>query len=233
MSDLRTAAIAIPAPQAPARFNRSKMFRALGASLILNALFPYLIYRALEPRFPIGSVMPLLASTVFPLLGLAVSLFRKRSADIVAIISLAEIAMSIAVIFMAQDIRLALLARAAQGTLTGLFFLATILIGRPIFYYAALQFVRAGSPEVASDFEAGNRRDEGRTFRNVTAVWGFGLILVSFVNLALAARMAPADYVLFSPIIGTGTNVILIAWTIRYATRRLQRVGAEAMRQRS
>jgi hypothetical protein len=222
--DLHTAAIESP-PDPASRFRFGKAFRAIGASIFINAVVPYLIYRALEPQFPQGSINPLLASTVFPLLALVFGLAIRRSLDYVAIISLTEILISIIVVVVARDVRLALVARALQGTLTGLFFLATVAINRPLLFYVARQFVAANSPQSSMEFERANRVDQGKTFSRLTTLWGAGTILVSLVNIALAATVAPANYLLISPILNIGVNVIMIVFTVRYSTVRFTRAA--------
>ncbi|HEX2593655.1 MAG TPA: VC0807 family protein [Rhizomicrobium sp.] len=206
-------------------YSAVRTFFSISISIVINAVLPYLIYRWLEPRFPAGSLIPLLASTVFPLLALLVSFLRRR-ADIIAIISLVEITISIVVTLVASNIEYALIARALQGTLTGVFFLITILIGRPLLYYVARQFIAAGSPAVLEGFTAANARDGLRTFKRLTALWGLGTILSSVANVWLATHVSPANYLLISPIIGVGSNVVMIAVTIRYASSRLRRVMA-------
>jgi hypothetical protein len=224
MTELAPAATDVAAAaNARSGFNRARAFRSIGFSIVVNAVLPYLAYRLLEPRFPHASITPLLVSTVFPLFGLVFAMARKRTVDAIAIISLVEISISIVVTLVASDIRLALVGRALQGTLTGLFFLATIPIGHPIIYYFARQFAAASTPEVAAGFAEAHRRDEGRTFRRLTALWGVATILVSVVHVWLATTVAPATYLFAAPIVGIGTNLVLVWWTIRYSTRRFMR----------
>ncbi|MBV9046079.1 MAG: hypothetical protein JO167_00585 [Alphaproteobacteria bacterium] len=212
----------IPATTASGTFNRARAFRSIAISIAINAVCPYLIYRYLEPRYPAGSLTPLLASTVFPLLGLVFGAIRQRTLDMIALISLVEIVISIVVTMASSDIRFALIARALQGTLTGVFFLFTVLIRRPLFYYVARQFVAGSSPAAVAPFDEAQARDGGRTFRNLTMLWGVGTILISFVNLWLAQNATPANYLLIAPILGIGCNVAMVAWTIGYATRRFR-----------
>ena len=206
-------------------YSAARTFRSIAISIVINAVFPYLIYRGLEPRFPEGSLTPLLASTVFPFLALLVGFLRRR-ADAVAIISLVEITISIIVTLVASNVEYALIARALQGTLTGIFFLLTIAAGRPLLYYIARQFIAAGSPAILQGFEGVNARDGLKTFKRLTALWGIGTIVVSIANVWLAVHVPPANYLLIAPIIGVGSNVLMIAITIRYASSRLRRVAA-------
>jgi hypothetical protein len=204
-------------------FNRAQAFRSIGRSIVINAICPYFIYRYLEPKFPSGSVAPFLVSTAFPLLGLMLGMARRRTVDYIAVISLVEISIGIVVTLAASNVRLALVARALQGTLTGLFFLATIPISHPIMYYIARQFVANTTPEIAAGFERAHQLDQGYTFRLLTVVWGIATILISFINVGLATAVAPPTYLFAAPILGIGSNVVLIVWTIRYSSKRFMR----------
>lgn len=212
-----------PQPVTEPGFRVAGMLRSIGGSIVINAVFPYIIYRVLEPQFPPHSLTPLLASTVFPFLGLTIGLVRKKTVDAIAIISLVEITISIIVTLVASSVTLALVARALQGTLTGVFFIGTALAGKPIIYYIARQFAATNNPARLEGFERANQLDGGRTFRQMTTLWGVAGILISFINIALALNVKPADYLLIAPIIGIGSNVILIGWTIRFSMTRLMR----------
>jgi energy-converting hydrogenase Eha subunit C len=148
---------------------------------------------------------------------------RRRSVDYVAVISLVEISIGMVVTLAAANVRLALVARALQGALTGLFFLATVPIGHPIIYHMARQFVASAAPEIASGFERAHQLDHGRTFRLLTVAWGIATILISFVNVGFATTVAPATYLFAAPVVGIGSNVALIVWTMRYSSRRFMR----------
>ena len=218
-----TATEAPSSGSATSGYNRAQAFRSIGLSILINAVCPYIIYRYLEPKFAPGSIAPLLVSTAFPLFGLMLGMARRRTADYIAVISLVEISIGIVVALAASNVRLALIARALQGTLTGLFFLATIPIGHPIFYYFARQFVSSATPQIVGGFEMAHQLDQGHTFRVVTVVWGIATILVSFTNVALATAVTPATYLFAAPVVGIGSNVVLVVWTIRYSSGRFMR----------
>jgi uncharacterized membrane protein len=78
-------------------FDRQGALKALGLSLTINALCPYVIYRVLQSHFPANSIMPLLYATIFPVIGLILGIVRKRAADVIAIIAMAALGMHIAV----------------------------------------------------------------------------------------------------------------------------------------
>src|SRR5229473_1230077 len=72
-------------PSAPAHahgFDRRGALKSLGLSLTINALCPFLLYRVLRSHFPANSVMALLYATIFPVIGLILSLVRKHTVDL-------------------------------------------------------------------------------------------------------------------------------------------------------
>ena len=200
---------------------RTAPFRAIGFSLIFNALCPYLLFRFLEPRFPAGSVLPLLYTTIFPIAGFLFGVLRKGTADAVALIVLAGIAIHLAFTIVSPDIGTALVLRSFQGAIIGSCFLLSAAIGRPVILYVARQFVTAGGPGRRERFDLAVADDRARTFTVVTVVWGVTYVTMSFVHAALALRLAPDQFVLISPIIGLATDLLLLGWSIRYTFRRM------------
>jgi hypothetical protein len=214
---------AVPSRQEPGArgFDPAASFRAVGLNLVVNALFPYLLYRYLVPRFPADSVLPLLYAMVFPIAGFLFGIVRKRTLDAIALIVLFGLTYHVAVTAASPNIGTALVVRSLQGGLVGLFFLASVAIGRPVVLYIARQFVLAGAPERRARFDAAMAEDRNRTFVIVTLVWGVGLVAMSAVHVTLAFRLAHALFVLVSPILGIVTDLLMLAWTMRFTMRRL------------
>jgi len=204
-------------------FGRAAALRAVGLSLIVNALCPYLLFRALEPRFPAGSVLPLLYATIFPIAGFLFGVLRKGMVDAIALIALAGIAIHLAFTIAAPNLGTALVLRSFQGTIIGLCFLLSAAIGRPVILYIARQFVTAGRPERGPRFDLVVAQDRARTFRVATSVWGAAYVIVSGVQVALATRLAHDQFVLISPILGIATDVVLLIWSIRYTFRGMSK----------
>lgn len=209
--------------------DRAEMFRNIGLSLVINAAIPFGVYRLTAPLYPAESVIPLLYATVVPALWLTVNTIRNRSVDAIAIIAICETVATIAVTLLAKNVGWALIARALQGSIVGLVFAFTALIGKPVMYYIARQFAVGMNPERAEGFDHAYRLDKGRTFKTATYVWAVGLVLVSVVNVTLAATAEHATYLLVAPIIGIGANIALVWWTIRFSMRRMMRYREQAM----
>ena len=214
---------ATPPPSASGGTDRAQMFRNIGASLVVSALVPYVVYRLAAPHYPKDSVTPLLFSTIVPALWLAWGLVRKRTVDAIAIIAICEVVVTIAVTLLASSVGWALIARATQGALVGLVFAGSVLIGRPIIYYIARQFAVGMNPERAEGFDRAHTLDKGRTFSIATLVWSAGLILLSAIQVVLAIRLAPANYLLVAPILSVTGNIAMMVWSIRFSIRRLMR----------
>lgn len=202
-------------------FKRAAVFRSTAFSLALNALCPYLLYRFLEPRFPDESVLPLLYSSIFPIVGFLVGILRKRMIDVISVIVLAGILFHVSVTVLSPNVSTALVARSFQGAVIGACFLISTAIDRPIILYVARQLVTAGAPERRATFAAVVAADRGRTFRIMTTAWGCGFVIMSAVQTLLATYLVHAQVVLISPIVGVGTDLLLLAWSVNYATRRL------------
>jgi hypothetical protein len=202
-------------------FSRAAPLRAIGFSLIFNALCPYLLFRFLEPRFPAGSVLPLLYTTIFPLAGFLFSVLRKGMVDAVALIAVAGIAIHLTVTILSPDVGTALVLRSFQGAIVGLCFLISAAIRRPVILYIARQFVAASGPEQGARFDWAVAQDRARVFTVVTVIWGITLAIMSGVHVALAIRLTHDAFVLLSPILGVVTDLVVLTWSIRYTFRRM------------
>lgn len=204
-----------------ANFDRAVAFRSAAISLTFNALCPYLLFRILEPRFPGESIMPLLCSTAFPVIGFLAGIVRHRAVNAIAAIALAGIVIQIAMTIVSRNLSNALVARSLDGTIIGLCFLLSAAIGRPIILTVARQLVTAGAPQNRSRFDAVVALDGGRAFSIATTVWGLCLVILSSVNIVLALTLPHGLFVLLSPILAIVTNLVLLGWSMRYTTRRL------------
>lgn len=220
--------VAVPQPGARGDFSVAQAARSIGLSLFINGICPYILYRTLEPHYPSGSLTPLLYASAFPLFGLVFNFIRTRTVDFIAVIALFEISFNILAASIAPSIHWALVARSLQGLLTATLFITTALIGRPIIYYIARQFVVGANPAIAAGFEMANKLDKGRTFFLITMAWGVGIIVQSCLSFALVLTLSPADYLLAGQALSIGFNVVLIAWTIRFSRTRLLRYRPDA-----
>jgi hypothetical protein len=222
MTDLQTETSELPSLAARQdAFRPGQAFRSFGLSFFINGLCPFLLYKYLEPKFPGGAVQPLLFASVFPVFGLLFGIVRKRMVDFIALIALFEISLNIGAIFVTPSIKWALVARSLNGLITATVFLISALIGRPIIFFIARQFVAAGDPQRIKGFDAVNAADRGRTFFISTMVWAVAIYCLSTLNAALALTLEPATYLLVSQVTSMTINISLIIWSIRFSRARL------------
>ncbi len=220
-----------PSPSAPAGgFDRSAALKSIGQSLAINALCPFLLYRILEPHFPLNSLMPLLYATIFPVIGLTLSLVRKRTVDAIGIIVMVGLALHIVVTLLAPNVGVALVIRSLDGAVIGLALVISALIGRPILLLVAKQVVAGANSERAASFNRMNDKERVRGFSTITLVWGIGLMAMSGLHLVLALKLAPAEFLLVSPVVGLVTIVALLVWTGRYLAARRHAIQTPAIR---
>lgn len=209
--------------EAGAAFNPLHALRSIGFSLFINGVCPYILYRVLAPHYPAGSVIPLVYASIFPILGLVLGHIRTRMIDYIAVIALFEISYNIVTALAAPNVHWAIILRASEGFIVAAIFLVLTLLGLPPIFYIARQFVGAGNPALREGFLAANAADKGHTFRIASLVWVAGLLFLTTLNLTLALNVTPANYLLVAQILSTTINVALVAWTIRFTTRRLER----------
>ena len=140
--------------------------------------------------------MPLLYATIFPVIGLMLSLLRKRVVDAIAIITMVGLALHIAVTLLTRSVSIALVVRSLDGALIGLALVISALIGRPIILLVAKQIVAGGSSERAASLNRMIENDGASTFFTITLVWGFRLMAMSGLHVVLSLTMPPADFLL-------------------------------------
>jgi hypothetical protein len=196
------------------------VLKSVGLSLTVNALCPFILYRVLQSHFPSDSVMPLLYATIFPVIGLILSLVRKRTFDAIAILAMTGLAFHIVVTLLARSVGIALVVRSLDGAFIGLALVISALIGRPIILLVAKQLVAGGSSERAASLNRAIDNDGPRTFFTITLVWGICLIAMSGLHVVLALKLPPADFLLISPVVGLVTIMALLAWTGPYLAAR-------------
>lgn len=207
-------------------FHPMQVLRSVGLSLLVNGICPFLIYTYLESHFSKGSVQPLVYASIPPVLALVFGIVRKRMVDMIAVIALLAISINIAAIFLTPSIEWALAARSIDGVFTATVLLISALIGRPLFYYVARQFVMANDPTSIEGFDSVNDADGRRTFFIVTLAWALGTYALCALNVTLALNVSPSNYLLASQVTTMTATVGLTVWTIRFAHVRLTRLAA-------
>jgi hypothetical protein len=213
---------------APMDDRRRRVLRSIGRSLTINALCPFLLFRILQPRFPSGNVVPLLYATIFPVIGVVLSLVRKRTVDTIAIIAMAGLVLHITVTILARSVGVALAVRSLDGAVVGFVLLISVWTGHPILHMVAKQAITGGKFEHLPSFKRFVETQGKRAFRTLTLVWGACVIAMSGLHVVLALNIPPAEFLLVSPILGFITVIGLLVWTARYLKARMREAGTDS-----
>jgi hypothetical protein len=214
--------------EAGAAFNPLHAVRSVLISLFVNGVCPYLLYRTLQPHYAAGSVVPLIAASVFPFAGLVGGIIRTRTIDYIALFALFEISYNVTTALLASTLGWAMILRSSEGFIVAAFFLACTLIGYPPIFYIARQFAVGSNPERRARFAGIYAADGGRTFVIASLVWAVGIFAQTLLNLALAINLSPAGYLLAAQVVSIAVNVSLVVWTIGFTRRRLERAVVSA-----
>ena len=192
--------------------------RSLSRSLVVNVLGSWLIYAVAERCFPSPSMVPLWASVLAPAGDLIWELRKRRSVDVVAVITLSQLSASILISLVAATPHGALVGHAFQPAALGLVLAASIALGRPLFVALARQ-VKAGDDQVRRDqFDRALAEVPGRRrqFTVITLVWAVALCAETGVRLVILRYAAPATYLLAAGVLGWAAPSVLAVASIRY-----------------
>lgn len=200
---------------------------ALIWSLAINLLGPYIIFTLAGPHFPPNSTTPLLLSAVVPAAELAFLYWRRRVVDVIAIISLTQLIIGIAITLLAHSASAAIVGHAMTHAGLGLVFGASVLVGQPLVQLLARQTMAGNDAERQARFDEIAKLDGARrVFVRLSWIWMATLCANSAI-LLVAARILPTrDYVLASSVISYGILGLLIWGGIRYGRRAARQAAA-------
>jgi hypothetical protein len=157
----------------------------------------------LAPHFPVSSIVPLLAASLVPVVGIVFSAVRKRRVDVVGAIVLLTLLASIAGAVFGGSQRLLLLRESLSTGAFGLALSISPIFPKPIGYYVVRHFINAHENSHGLCFDD---LYECRRFRLVlrqlTFFWGllllleFGLRVVMILTLPVAVVISTCPLIL-------------------------------------
>jgi hypothetical protein len=212
----------VSAEAVAAKASRPAGLASLGRSLLINGLGPYLVYGLVASHFPPGSTTPLLLSVLVPAADLAIGFARRRTVDVIALISLAQLLVSATISLLSRSAYDALLGHALQPAALGLVFGFSILLGRPLIQPLARQTVAGDDVERRARFDAKARlAGVRRTFSHITLAWAVALCVESAALVAAIGLIATQDYVLVSNLTNVAVLALLTWGSLRYGLLRV------------
>lgn len=179
--------------------------RALLPNVILDVGGTIGVFLSLAPHFAASSIVPLLAASLVPIVGIILSVVRKRRVDIIGVIVLVGLLASIAGAAFGGGQRLLLLRESFSTGAIGFALFISPIFPKPIGYYIIRHFITANETSHGLCFE---RLYESelfrRTLRETTFFWGV-LLLVEFGLRVFMALTLPVVFVVaVSPVILNG-----------------------------
>jgi hypothetical protein len=171
-------------------------FRALVPNLLIDIGGTTAVYYALLPHFGKSSPLPLIISSLVPIVSVALNAVRHRKIDVIAIIVLLGLLGGISGFFFGGGQKLLLVRESFFTGLAGLALFASPMFRNPIGYYVVSHFMTTHQPHESGLFE---RLWESPAFRRtihfITYFWGL-LLLTEFGLRVFMALALPVVFVL-------------------------------------
>jgi hypothetical protein len=205
------------APPAADVGSRIKRFAPLIRDVAINILLPWAAYAGLERLFPSPSLVPLLVAAAIPAVEFTIMFARKRRFDAIAILSVSQYLVALALTLLSHDPRQSMFLHAWQPASLGLVFALSCLVGRPLTVPLARQAMTGGDPEKLARFEVGSRMPGMRIhFYLIAALWAVGLCAETAIRLIVLQHVAVRDYLLAANVLGYVTPTVLTWASLRY-----------------
>jgi hypothetical protein len=199
-------------------------------SLLINVVGSWLVYAALERLFPSPSMIPLWGSALVPTADLAWELWKRRSVDVIALISLSQLAAAILISLVARTPHASMVGHAWQAAGLGLVYALSAIVGRPLMVPLARQAMAGDDPIARARFDATLQAlpQMRRQMTWISLAWAVALLAETLVRLAILARTAPATYLLIANVVSWAVPTALGLASLRYGkwmARRLRERG--------
>lgn len=165
-----------------------------------------------------SAVTSLVVSGGFPALGVAVGFIARQRADAIGILVLAGIALGAVLGIISHSARLVLAEGSVPTGVFGLICLGSLLGRRPLMFRFALEFIGPGSPEGREFVGLWQYGEFRRAFQNLTAVWGFGLLLEAAARIVIVEYASTGVALAISKVMPLTVTAALAAWTVAYST---------------
>ncbi len=193
----------------------NSLYRTLGLSLVFPLIaIQLMLHRGASPIVALG------VAAVFPLVEMVYEIVQTKRVGVIAIVSLAGIIVGFGLSFATGNAIFALLKDSVFTAVFGLVFLGSLLTARPLIYRLSLDMAGA-DPQARAASEALWERPEARhSFRQITLVWGLGLLLEAGARVVAAIMLPIATATSVSPIISVVVIGAILLWTVRYAKAR-------------
>ena len=216
----------------PARSERAPAsgLVSLLRSLLINVVGSWLVYALLERAFPAPSMIPLWGSALIPTADLAWELWKRRSIDVVALISLSQLGAAIVISLVAKTPQASMVGHAWQAAGLGLIYGVSAATGRPLMVPLARQAMAGDDEARRARFDATLATLPGMRRQMTYISWGWTIVLCAetLFRLAILSRLPPATYLLIANVASWAVPTALGLASLRYGkwmAKRLREQG--------
>ncbi|KAJ3277190.1 hypothetical protein HDV01_000242 [Terramyces sp. JEL0728] len=205
---------------------RKQMRRGIIKMIMMNIVFPIIIYSILEGR--VSLVLALALSGIPPAIEGLQNIWKYKKVDAIAGIVIVSIIFSIVVVLLTADAKLILLKDSIQTVFFGIGFGGSVFLSENIIWRYQRQFSGA-DPEVQANLDRQYAQPKVREVTNfMCIVWAVGFILEAAIRITLIYTI-PTDILGYlSPLILLAVLGTLAVWSYLYvAYARKKHFGKE------
>jgi hypothetical protein len=217
-------------PPAPQKASRMTTILSLGSSILINGVFPVIIYWALKNYTAASDYVALVLTGVPSLIDSIVGIIRRKRIDLLAGIVLVGIAVTLIITALGGSPKVYLVRESFFTVALALAYLISLLFKRPLAFYFARHFATGNHPENIPSFNAlWQYRQFRHTMRVVTVVWGVGFLLEAAIRTTLVIVLSTEQFLIVSPFVFYGSLGAIVLWTFIYSRQGRKR-GEEVLK---
>lgn len=212
-------------PSNTAPLSARALIKGMLPSLLLNIVVPVVFYSLIKRYLTSSEVVALSVASLIPVVDIIISLARRRSLDILAVVTLLSTGTGLLAACLGGNKELVLISNGFFTGVLGLVCLVSLLLlPRPLMFYIGRQFTAGRDPEAIANFNAEWQYARARSVhRLITTVWGCTLVGQFLLRVLITLAL---PYSLAVPLTQTllfGTIILTFLWAFAYGRRARQR----------
>lgn len=201
--------------------------RGLLISIVLNAVFPFMLYTLTKRYISSSELVALSVAAVFPIVTSIFDVVRSHRLDFIAILALLGILTSVIGVLLGGDPKILLIRESFLTGALGLACFISLLMPRPLMFYVGRQFMAGNNPVKIAEYNAQWQLPRARqVHRLITTVWGVAYVGEFILRVVLVYTLSAGVVLIVSPFMTGGATVLAIVWTFSYVRRVTSRAYA-------
>jgi hypothetical protein len=204
--------------------------QAITTIVIFDVAAPLAAYSLLRSA-GLTTVTALVVSGVFPALGVAISVIRRRRLDVIGALVLAGIVLGTVLGLLTHSARLVLVEGSVPTGVFGVASLGSLLTRRPLMYSFALEMAGPDTAKGQEMTTLWQHEEFRRIFRVITAAWGVAFLFEAALRVVIVFNTSTTTALTVSKITPFLFAGVMSAWTVAYGTyhkKKGERVAAAA-----